>query len=903
MVIQLIGGTQATPQYCNGDTSLEGQETFGQWLRRARRERDITREALAELISCATPTLTKIEQGTRRPSRELATLLIDALQVPADERDSLLRLARQPLPEPEPYANNQASAQAPPDHSGRALPDLPTAPTSMVGRADEQATLRQLLGDPACRLITIVGPGGIGKTRLALQIATEIATALPHGAAWVDLAPLSAAEHVLPAVAAAVGCALSGVEAAEARLLGFLHQRRMLLVIDNAEHLLDATALFGAILRQAPGVTLLVTSRQRLRLQGEWVVELHGLGFPDDRDRRPETRDKQQVTARSPRLQPPLSSLSSPELERYDAVLLFLLRARQVNHAFTLTPENRAAVARICRLLEGMPLGIELAAAWIGMLSAPEIADELARSLDLLNLSARDTPPRHRNMRTVFEHSWQLLSTEEQHVLAALAVFRGGFRREAAQAVAGSSLATLARLADASLIGVVREAGSISRYTLHELVRQYAAEHLAADPAAQQQARARHAAYYAEMLASSQPGLQNDAQSATLAALDAERDNIRQTWAWLIEAGDYEQLRRVSFSLLLTYELRNRLRESTALFSQAVARLRAANAHDPTPNVTQNLGVLLTWEGWARGRCGEVTLACERLEEAAGLLSENEELLATTGTLGFLGMYLFQLGRYAEARAAIERNLALLQERGLVFLRGLNTTYLTYVANAEGQAGEARALAQSAIAIAETSGSQRARVLTRCVAAMVANDYGDIDQAEQLARAALHLGANSHDLYGCAAALFHLGRAAVVRGELDEARYLLGESQDTFEQIGDDWNLARVLMWRGALEAHAGASKAARQAWRAALRLARAGPFAPIALRILLDRATLRGGGQTQATSYSLLAAIARHPAAEASVRARAAQLCDALTPEQRQAAEIEARRHSLDELAAHLDR
>ena len=252
---------------------------------------------------------------------------------------------------------------------------------------------RALLADQR-RLVTLLGPGDIGKTRLALQAAADLAPHFPDGVAFVALAPVADAAEMVTAIAEAVNCPLRASPDPEAALLAFLHERAMLLVLDNLEHLLGpqhgshVSALFANMLHAAPQVFLLVTSRERLRLRDEWVVALEGLPLPADE--------------------------RHGMIERSEAVLLFLERARQVASDFALTGQNRASVAQICQLLGGTLLGIELAASWVRVLSCEEIAAEIMHGADMEALADRTLPLRHRSLHAVIEHSWQLLSANER---------------------------------------------------------------------------------------------------------------------------------------------------------------------------------------------------------------------------------------------------------------------------------------------------------------------------------------------------------------------------------------------------------------------------------------------------------------------------------------------------------
>ncbi|NJP06424.1 MAG: XRE family transcriptional regulator [Chloroflexaceae bacterium] len=457
---------------------MQPSRTFGAWLKQLRFASDLTQEAAAERIGCATQTLRAFESGIRRPSHAMAQRLADALAVPSDQRAAFLQMARQRLSQIDaPNASLLPSPDMPDLTTAAPLPRAyrPSVPsTVLIGRADELNDLCTRLIDPLCRLLTLVGPGGIGKTRLALQAATDLIDhdAFPDGVVWVPLASVTHAEQIPNRIISALGTTAIATLPLVDQVLTALQDRTLLLVLDNVEHLLKTAPFITRIIHEAPGVTLLITSRERLGLPDEWVYTLDGLPLPrHDRDAR---------TAPS--------------------ALLFLDRAQRIDHQFALTPENIQAVRRICQLVEGMPLGIELAATWVRVLSCSEIAAELERGLDLLTATGPTSDSRHTSLRAVFESSWQLLTPAEQTVLMQLAVFHGSASREAIvavgeQIVSQPLLVLLASLVDKSLVRRTPTSTTTTRYGLHELVRQYAIEKLRADPIAFSAALNAHATF------------------------------------------------------------------------------------------------------------------------------------------------------------------------------------------------------------------------------------------------------------------------------------------------------------------------------------------------------------------------------------------------------------------------
>ncbi|MGC9358146.1 MAG: AfsR/SARP family transcriptional regulator, partial [Anaerolineae bacterium] len=331
--------------------------------------------------------------------------------------------------------------------------NLPASSTPFVGRQAEIDQIKALLTSSDSRIVTLVGPGGMGKTRLALQTAREALKDFRDGVFFVPLAPLSTSGLLIQAIADALDFPFFQRESESPRdqLLNYLREKKLLLVLDNFEHLIAVAPLLSDVVRAAPGVTLLVTSRERLNLHGEWVFKIPGMRVPE--------------------------SSSVEELTEYGAVQLFIQSARRAAGHFDLTDENREDVVRICQLVAGSPLGIELSASWARLLAPREIVAEIEHSLDFLTTSLRDLPERHRSLRAVFEHSWHLLENEEQALFRRLSIFRGGFTREAAREVAEASLLHLSSLVDKSVL----RRDPVGRYELHELLRQYAEEKLEAE--------------------------------------------------------------------------------------------------------------------------------------------------------------------------------------------------------------------------------------------------------------------------------------------------------------------------------------------------------------------------------------------------------------------------------------
>jgi predicted ATPase/class 3 adenylate cyclase len=392
------------------------------------------------------------------------------------------------------------------------MKNLPLPRTSFVGRESELEAIDRLLEDPGCRLLTLVGPGGAGKTRLALEAAARRVDRYPHGVHFVPLVSVASPDFLAPALAESIQFAVDGAHSslsAQEQLLDYLSERSTLLVLDNFEHLVEGSGLLNEVIERTPHVELLTTSRERLNLQSEWVVDVDGLGLAGNGN----------------------GSAS--------AVRLFVERATQVVPDFALDDAGYSQALRICRLVDGMPLGIELAASWASVLSCAEIADEIERSIDFLATSMRDVPERHRSLRAAIDQSWRLLTDEQRRAFSRLSVFRGSFDRGAAVAVTGADLRLLSELVAKSLL----RRPDFGRFELHELLRQYAAEQLRLSRAEEAYARERHARHYTAMLLERQAALMGPELAVARDELRGELDNLRAAAEWtLVEEDEHPAL-------------------------------------------------------------------------------------------------------------------------------------------------------------------------------------------------------------------------------------------------------------------------------------------------------------------------------------------------------------------------
>jgi predicted ATPase len=805
----------------------------------------------------------------------MAVRLAKVLHLPADEGDTFVRLARAPLAPPQSGGLSLATLDVA-DASAQVSPRRQVAlpPDALIGRAADLQRLRQALLVDGRRLVTLLGPGGIGKTRLALQVAADLAKHFDDGVAIVALAPLTDAADVITAIAEAVGFPLPNAQTHERALLAFLRERSLLLVLDNLEHLLGPeqdqpiSAFLTSVLREAPKVTVLCTSRERLRLRTEAIIELDGLSLPVGE-------------------QPGV-------VERAESTLLFLERARQVVDTFTLTSDNRVAIANICRLLGGAPLGIELAAAWVRVMSCVEIAAEMARSIDFLALDDRDLAPRHRSMRAVIDHSWQLLTTDEQRVLLRLSVFRGGFRREAVEAVCADEinqaviglsgggrphpatlLPILSGLVDKSLLRRASDDDGATRYDLHEVMRQYLAARLAEEPTVQATTERQHAIYYAEWLIAQDRVLKSAGQRDALRAITVEIGNVRTTWRWAVQQRDAQMLRRLVETFHWFYEVRGWYSEGMAMFGAGAEALRplAEQGDSASDNIRAAYWLLVNLEGWHAVRSNPV-VGLPRLH--AGLEGQRHSGDSSALALCLVTMAYVQVfvGDYPNAQALLDEAEVVASAAGSTWLLSVGRVVRGVLETLRSDPQTAQRYLQEALVTARAVGDPRHITLTLNYLGLAALSLGHVDAAERVCQEGLAIAQQHQDSFQTSLALQVLGRVALARSAYHECEALLERGLVIAREMGDHWLEAQALGYLAQLAVARGDDTSARVHQRAAVHTAAAAPQ-PIALDELAALAELELERQPDA-ALTALAYVRQHPLSREPARRRAQQhWCD----------------------------
>ena len=536
---------------------------------------------------------------------------------------------------------------------------VPLPSTPFIGRDRELEQIAGLLTRPSCRLLTLVGAGGIGKTRLALQVATRAQAHFVDGVVFVALTSIDSPDFLPASIGAALDIPFFGPEVPLLQIMRSLRDKQLLLVMDNFEHLLDAVGCLTGLLQAAPHLKILVTSRERLNLREEWVFPLNGLSYP--------------------------SALAADSLENYSAVHLFVQRARQVQPLFVLS-DHMHAVLSICRQVEGMPLGLELAASWLHVLTSEQIAARITNNLDILTTPLRNMPERHRSLRAVFQQSWSLLSADEQAVLRRLSFFHGGFDEAAAAEVAGATLPVLAGLADKSLLRM----NATGRYDVHELLRQYAGEQLA-EAGEISTTTQRYLAYFLQVAEAGEAHASGREQVLWYDRQEVEMDNLRAALTWSISTKEVETGLRIAAALRWVWEIRGHLEEGVTWFTKLFAlsrdaspQVRAKALHRASelagqlasePQATQWVQEALhlarsthdRWNlAWSLSSAAyftkqEPTQAMAMLEESLALFRDLQDALGLSHTLRRLAGCAIDHQQYAYAVSLLEQ--ALLTDR------------------------------------------------------------------------------------------------------------------------------------------------------------------------------------------------------------------------------------------------
>jgi diguanylate cyclase (GGDEF)-like protein/putative nucleotidyltransferase with HDIG domain len=745
--------------------------------------------------------------------------------------------------------------------------NIPAVATSIIGRDLEITESKNLLREG--RFLTLFGPGGFGKTRLSIQVAAELEEELQHGVCFVQLASIASAESVVPRVLESLRVPLHVGLDPRAQLLAYLRDRRLLLVLDNFEHVVSEAPLVADILESAPDVKVLVTSRESLNLAGESIFPVHGLALP--------------------------ASERRADVERSPAAQLFVQQARRHEPTFSLTEVEAPAVAGICERVGGVPLAIEIAAALIRLFTCEEILAEIKRDPDSLSSVSRDRSERHRSLRAVFDYSWNLLGDQERQVFRRLALFRGGFSREAAEIVAGAPVRSLTLLASKSLL----HRTTSGRFEIHNVLRRYAYAKLEEAPAELEQVESSRSRYFAAFIYARGERRKGVAMRLAVEEAAAEIDNVRAGFEWAVRREMLDEVELYLKGLFRFYDVLGWYKQGEELFRSATEQLRDERL----------LALLLARQGYFASRLGD-------LETAKALHRRSSTMLRRLGagderalSLYNLGLIAFQQGDPEGAEKLYRHCLRLFRRTRSKYGVSLCLNDLGVISLVKGAFTEAAERFEKSLALRREIGDQGGEARSLNNLGIIADSLGKLDEARTHFAESLAVSRAGADRKSIATALMNLGVLIRRIGEeresgvlLGEARQFLQEGLEIYEEIGARDSVALTLYNLGDIALLLDDLGTAEMNFVEAMRRAVDNGSVPLQIDVVIGVAKLLRRIGAEGEAAELLAAIAHHPAAAEEQRSSTGTLLreleTAMAAEPFLAARASGERSDLDDLA-----
>lgn len=685
---------------------------------------------------------------------------------------------------------------------------LPDPKTAFVGRGLELEEISAMLGDFDCHLLTLVGPGGAGKTRLAIEAGratttnNDLTAVFPDGVVFVPLAPVSSSLFIEDAIINALPTFEPGGDPHNS-LMAYLADKALLIILDNFEHLMTGAESLPVILEHAPLCKLLITSRERLNLHEEWVFDTGGLDFP--------TSD-------------------SADWQDYGAVNLFVRSAQRNRRDFVLGDEDREAVIRICRMVDGMPLGIELAATWTRLLSCAEIANEIQNSLDFLTTSARNMPERHHSLRAVFEHSWGRLNTQEQALLRCLSPFLGAFSLDAAQTVAFASLPVMLSLVDKSLIRRDED----GMFQIHELIRQYAHEKMTDDE--RDQTLTRYISYYVDFLDRQLPLLKGDRQREAIDAIDEVISNVREAWQKAIDLQRWHDLQKMMEPLMWKNVIMDYRKQQLGILAQCALEALPENPDDEFLRTLRGVIIalyvfgfrhvmhqrdvdtytdqsialldsvpdsydilpalaLLSWSMVVPGRPFEQS--CALIERGYRIAEEQQDDIWLADFYYLEGASLQNDIRYREVEKPLQKAVDLFKEHDNAWGIAISLEKMADNMITMGYYDRARELDRQALSQIERLGDHWWIAFLDKGLSKYEQGFHNLEETINVLKGSIDFFKENGDKMGYAGSMYHLAWMHLVNDQTQSALDYFQTAQQLFAELGADGDVAWSMIFRG----------------------------------------------------------------------------------------------------------
>jgi len=628
--------------------------------------------------------------------------------------------------------------------------NLPFSATPFIGRTGELDEIKHRL--ETTRLLTLMGPGGMGKTRLALKAAEDTAKDFRDGSYFVSLAPVRSIDKIFQAIAAAVNFPLPTHEDPKHQLLRYLQKKSLLLVMDNFEHLMDGVGILSEILQNTSGVKVLATSRERLNLKSETALNIAGMREGNN-----------------------------------DAVALFLQSGAKAQPGFEPSTAELALIENICRVVGGMPLAIELAASWLHVLNVNDINKELQKGLDILETEVRDTPERHRSIRAIFDQSWSLLDQNEQEIFMRLSIFRGGFTREAAGQVAGASLRQVAGLVNKSILRHDPDSG---RLEVHEVLRQYAQEKLDSTTHASDLTKETFAAYYADFMREKWRQLRGSNQIPALREIEVDIENVRAAWRYYLGEQNAVQLKKFIHGFWFVYWVRGWVHGAIDLFADCASALASAEID---PDIQAVRALAMAHQGLFISYAGFADDGYELITESIDILTQLDYPLGLAFAYNGLALAAYYLDRPAEESDAAQKLLKIAESLDDPWLLAYGLWYASFTESRMGNYDEARRLADASWKISEEINNSFGLVWSFATLGQRAIHNGDYTEAKKYYLRSLQLTRKLNYIWFSSNALKYLGEIALLTHDTAEAQEYLMQSLKIAYDLGLKRDIANNL--------------------------------------------------------------------------------------------------------------